>query len=85
MAGTRFDVRGGRIQNSHLEIQSSLLDLVGKGWQDLDGTLSYDLEVRYGLLDRLGPLSRLLYWLTNNVLTIAQQYFVVRRTAPSPA
>ena len=31
------------------------------------------------------PAGLTLYWLTNNVLTIAQQYFVVRRAAPSPA
>ena len=31
------------------------------------------------------PAGLTLYWLTNNVLTIAQQYFVVRRTAPVPA
>jgi YidC/Oxa1 family membrane protein insertase len=31
------------------------------------------------------PAGLTLYWLTNNVLTIAQQYFVVRRAAPAPA
>lgn len=68
---SRFELRDGRLQVSHLEIQSSLLDLVGEGWQDLDGQLSYDLEVRYGLLDRLGPFGRLLYWLNNSLMRVA--------------
>jgi len=68
---SRFELRDGRIQVSHLEIQSSLLDLVGEGWQDLDGQLSYDMEVRYGLLDRLGPFGRMLYWLNNNLMRVA--------------
>jgi len=37
----------------------------------MDGRLSYDLEVRYGLLDRLGPLNRILYWLNNNLWRVA--------------
>jgi AsmA-like protein len=68
---SRFDLRDGRLTVSHLEIQSDLLDLVGEGWQDLDGRLAYDLEVRYGLLDRLGVLGRLLYWLNNNLMRVA--------------
>jgi len=67
----RFELRDGRIHTSHLEIRSSLLDLVGAGWQDLDGRLAYDLEVRYGLLDKLGPLSRVLYWLNNSLWRVA--------------
>ncbi len=67
----RFELRNGRVQVSHLEIRSNLLDLVGAGWQDLDGTLAYDLEVRYGLLDRLGVFGRLLYWLNNSLMRVA--------------
>jgi len=68
---SRFEVRDGRIQVSHLEIRSALLDLVGQGWQDLDGRLAYDLEVRYGLLEHFGLLSRVLYWLNNNLWRVA--------------
>ncbi|MEQ1893841.1 MAG: AsmA-like C-terminal region-containing protein, partial [Planctomycetota bacterium] len=67
----RFELRDGRIQISHVELQSSLLDLVGAGWQDLDGELAYDLEVRYGLLDRLGVIGRALYWFNNNLMRVA--------------
>jgi len=68
---TRFELRDGRIQISRVELQSSLLDLVGAGWQDLDGELAYDLEVRYGLLDRLGFIGRALYWFNNNLMRVA--------------
>jgi hypothetical protein len=68
---SRFELRDGRVQVSHLEIRSALMDLVGRGWQDLDGELSYDLEVRYELLDKLGPLGRLLYWLNNSLMRVA--------------
>lgn len=67
----RFELRDGRIQISRLELQSNLLDLVGAGWQDLDGELSYDFEVRYGLLDRLGFVGRALYWFNNNLMRVA--------------
>lgn len=68
---SRFELRDGRLKVSHLEIRSSLLDLVGEGWQDLDGRLSYDLEVRYGLVDRLGLFGRVLYWLNNSLMRVA--------------
>lgn len=68
---SRFELRDGRLTVSHLEIRSDLLDLVGEGWQDFDGRLAYDMEVRYGLLDKLGPLGRLLYWLNNNLMRVA--------------
>lgn len=68
---SRFELRDGRIRLSHLELKSDLFDLVGRGWQDLDGRLSFDLEVRYGLLDRLGVLNRFLYWLNNNLWRVA--------------
>jgi hypothetical protein len=68
---SRFELRDGRVQVSHLEIRSALMDLVGRGWQDLDGELAYDLEVRYELLDKLGPIGRLLYWLNNSLMRVA--------------
>ena len=67
----RFQVRGGVIRTSSLTVQSALVNLVGSGKLDLDGSLEYDLEVRYGLLDRLGPLNKLLYWLNNSLWRVA--------------
>jgi hypothetical protein len=67
----RFELRDGRVQVDHIAIRSNLFDLIGRGWQDLDGRLAYDLEVRYGLLDSLGIFNRLLYWLNNNLWRVA--------------
>ena len=74
----RFELRDGELRISHLEIKSDFFDLVGSGWQDLDGALAYDLEVRYGLLDRLGVFNRLLYWLNNNLWRVAVRGDFVR-------
>lgn len=67
----RFQLRDGRLEGSYLEIKSSLLNLIGSGWLDLDGRLAMDLEVRYSILDRLGSLNRLLYWLNDNLWRVA--------------
>ena len=37
---------------------------------DLDGRLSHDLEVKYGILDNLGPFTRFVYWVQNNLLRV---------------
>lgn len=66
----RFDIADGRIESSNVAIRSALLNLIGRGWLDLDGTLHYDLEARYGLVDRLGPFNRFVYWLNNSLWRI---------------
>jgi hypothetical protein len=50
-----------------LEIKSPLVNLVGSGWIDLDGRVNFDLDARYGLLDRLGFLNRILYWMNRKI------------------
>ncbi len=66
-----FEVQDGRIRTTDVRVRSALLNLVGSGWIDFDGRLSYDLEARYSLLDRLGPLNRILYWLNNSLWRVA--------------
>jgi hypothetical protein len=44
---------------------------VGRGKADLEGNLRYDFEVRYSLIDRLGPFNRLLYWFNKNLWRVA--------------
>jgi hypothetical protein len=66
----RFSLRKGVIDISMLEIRSALLNLVGKGFQDLDGRLSYDLEVRYSLLEGSSIVHRLIYWLNNSLFRV---------------
>ena len=54
-----------------ITVRSPLLQLVGEGTLDFDGGLKYDLEVRYDLIDRLGPFTRLLYSIQNQLLSVA--------------
>jgi hypothetical protein len=68
---TRFQVRDGAFHMSDMQVYSPLLQLVGEGTLDMEGRLHHDLEVRYSLIDRLGPFTRLLYWVQNNLLRLA--------------
>ncbi len=68
---SRFELRDGVIDTHYLEVKSTLLKLVGNGTLALDGGLSFDLDVRYGLLDRIGILNRLIYWLNRNLMRVA--------------
>jgi hypothetical protein len=67
----RFQLYDGVVLLPELRVQSPLLNLVGSGSMDLDGRLRCDLEVRYSIVDRLGPLNQLLYWLNNNLWQVA--------------
>ena len=50
---------------------SNLLSLVGNGFVDFDGGVVEDLQVRYELIDRLGPLTRILYAIQKQLLAVA--------------
>jgi hypothetical protein len=45
--------------------------LVGDGTVELTGDVSSDLQVRYSLVDKLGPLNRIVYWLNNSLWRVA--------------
>jgi len=66
-----FHVRDGRVEMHDITVRSPLLQLVGQGALDFDGGLKYDLEVRYDLIDRLGPFTRILYSIQNKLLSVA--------------
>ncbi len=68
---THVQVQDGRVEMSGIQVYSPLLQLVGSGTMDFEGRLHHDLEVRYSLVDRLGPLTRLVYWIQNNLLRVA--------------
>lgn len=68
---TRFAVRDGSVDMDAIGVYSPLLQLVGSGHLDFEGRLHHDLEVRYSLVDNLGPFRRALYWVQNNLLRIA--------------
>lgn len=67
----RWQLEDGVFLLSDLRVRSPILNLVGAGHVDLDGSLRCDLEVRYTLLDRLGSLNRVLYWLNNSLWRVA--------------
>ncbi len=67
----RFAVANGVLRMDDLAVSSPLLQLVGAGTLDFDGSLAHDLEVRYSLVDILGPLNRLLYWIQNSLLRVS--------------
>jgi hypothetical protein len=67
----RFDLREGVIRMDPVQVHSPLLSLVGRGTLDLDGWLRQDLDVRYSLIDKLGALNRIVYWIQNNLLRVS--------------
>ena len=70
----RFDVKESKITMDHIRLKSDLLSLVGSGSDDtldMAGKLDLDLEVNYSLLDRLGPIRRVLYEIQNSLLRIS--------------
>ncbi len=68
---SRFSLGAGVVRMDAIHLESPLLQLVGSGTLDLDGRLNHDLFVRYSLVDNLGPLTRLLYWIQNNLLSVS--------------
>jgi hypothetical protein len=68
---TNVRIRDGVVEMKDIAVHSPLLQLVGEGKLDFDGSLEHELEVRYALIDRLGPLTRLLYSIQNKLLSVA--------------
>ncbi|TAJ16213.1 MAG: hypothetical protein EPO68_11465 [Planctomycetota bacterium] len=75
---TRFDLRAGEIRMQPIVVTSPLLRLEGAGRLGLDGRLRHDFELRYAVVDRLGPFTRLLYWVQNNLLKVAVRGDIAR-------
>ncbi|MCP3917020.1 MAG: AsmA-like C-terminal region-containing protein [bacterium] len=68
---SHFTLRSGALHMTGMQVESDLLSLVGSGSITLDGRLRHDLEVRYSLLDKLGPLKRLLYEIQNSLIRVS--------------
>ena len=68
---TDFRVEEGKIYMEGIEVHSPLLRLRGRGVLGLDGTLAHDLEVKYSLVDKIGPLRSLVYFLQNTLLSVS--------------
>jgi hypothetical protein len=61
----------GALRMRNLRIESPLLSLDGEGTLDLDGGLDFDLEVQYRMLDWLGFVNRVIYWVQSSLVRVA--------------
>lgn len=61
----------GALRMRDLRIESPLLSLAGEGKLDLDGGLDFDLEVQYRMLDWLGFVNRVIYWVQSSLVRVA--------------
>ena len=68
---TEFTLGDGRIDMQEVHVHSPLLNLQGSGSLGIDGTLHHDLEVRYSLMDKTGPVGSLVHWLQSSLLSIS--------------
>ena len=67
---TNFAIQDGAFELRDMTAHSPLLKLVGAGRLDMNGDLGADFEVRYGLIDKLGPLRFFVYWFQNSLLRV---------------
>ncbi|MCC7012296.1 MAG: hypothetical protein IT454_07035 [Planctomycetes bacterium] len=68
---SEIEIEGGRLRMRNLLVESPLIKLVGAGTLDFDGSLEYDLEVQYQILDWLGWFNRIIYWVQNSLVRVA--------------
>lgn len=66
-----YTIADGELRLERMRVDSDLLSLVGEGAISFEGDVTSDLEVRYGLVDRLGPLTQLLYHIQNSLLRVS--------------
>ncbi|MEM7309326.1 MAG: hypothetical protein AAF682_21765 [Planctomycetota bacterium] len=67
----RWALDDGTLRMGDLRVRSPLLQLVGEGSLELTGEVRSDLQVRYSLVDKIGPLNRVFYWLNNSLWQVA--------------
>ncbi|MDF1797799.1 MAG: AsmA-like C-terminal region-containing protein [Planctomycetota bacterium] len=68
---TTFSLADGVVALREMQAHSPLLKLVGAGAWNLDGGIVADLEVRYSVVDKLGPLRFFVYWFQDSILRVA--------------
>lgn len=68
---TDFHVADGLIFMEHMQVHSPILNLYGHGTLGLDGALHHELQVKYSLADKAGPLGSLIHFLQNTLLSVA--------------
>lgn len=68
---TRLALRDGELRMTDAVAHSPLLKLVGEGTVGLDGRLDLEFDINYSLVDRLGPLSTLLYLVQSRIFRLS--------------
>jgi len=76
----RYTIADGVLEMDRLRVNSDLLSLVGAGTVSFEGNVTSDLDVRYALVDRLGPFTQLVYWIQESLLRVS-----IRGTVERPA
>ncbi len=66
-----YTIEDGSLAIDRMRVDSDLMSLVGTGLMTFEGDVTSDLEVRYSLVDKLGPLTRLLYYIQNSLLRVS--------------
>ncbi|MFT5733955.1 MAG: hypothetical protein ACJAZN_002633 [Planctomycetota bacterium] len=66
-----YTIHDGVLSVDRMRVDSDLLSLVGRATMTFEGDVTSDLEVRYRLVDALGPLTRLLYRIQNSLLRVS--------------
>ena len=74
----RYSIQDGVLAMDRLRVDSDLLSLVGTGAVSFEGNLTSDLDVRFALVDRMGPLMQLVYWVQKSLLRVAVRGTVER-------
>jgi len=68
---SKLRLENGVLSMIDMDVRSPILHVVGSGTIDFDGRLHHDLEIKYTLINLLGPFKVLLYWIQNSILRVA--------------
>ncbi|MDP6763403.1 MAG: AsmA-like C-terminal region-containing protein [Planctomycetota bacterium] len=75
---TRLEVADGIVHMEDIVVHSPILKLIGRGTLNMDGTLHHDLAIRYSLVDKIKPLTQLIYFFQNTLLAVSIRGDMVR-------
>ncbi len=68
---TDFRVENGLVYMEDMHVHSPLINLDGRGTLGLDGSLHHDLQVKYSLANKVGPLGALIHMVQNTLLSVS--------------
>jgi hypothetical protein len=68
---TEFRIQDGLVYMEEMHVHSPLLNLDGRGTLGLDGSLHHDLQVKYSLVNKVGPLGALIHMIQDTLLSVS--------------